>query len=429
MSLPNIWRLASVYASGTLASQLLLVASLPVLARVYSPDAFGRYAAVVAVVSVVAMVSTLRFEVGLHVPRSAAVAADLRRAAVAGVVVASAATVCGAAIVLSILQTTNREQILTWCLLLPALCCLTGVLNVSSAWAAREVRHRHVAGAQIVRSLATASAQIGIGVFIGWRSSVTLLACALLGVVVALFWLRATARTGPVARSWSRRTWLRTVAAMRMFKEFPRDSAPQALLSSASNNVSSILLVTFASAQVAGYFALAERAVKAPILLVSSSLRQAFVQGLSQAERSNTPAGDLARGAGARIALVLFMPVVVAFLAAPYVVDKLMGAQWQEAGQVIQWMIPWFYLNAIAVPFSASMQVQRLMRGLLVLESVLLLAKVLVIPIAAVAVSPRLAVFFGAVLPSLGSLGTIVIGLRAKNELRSVPRRDHENCS
>lgn len=422
VNLPKIWRLASVYASGTLASQLVMVAALPVLARIYAPDAFGQYAAAIAVVSMVTMVSPLRFDVGLHVPRTTAVAADMHRAAFGGVTVASILVACLAAITLSFRHASGREQVVIWCLLLPALCWLTGVLTISSAWAARSARHKNVAGAQIARSLATVSAQIGVGLAAEWRNSAALLTCTLLGVLIGLIWLRATAGAAPSGALWGRRAWMRSVAAIRRFKEFPRESAPQALLSSASNNVTALLLITFAGAHVAGYFALAERAVRAPILLVSSSLRQAFVQGLAQAERNGIAAGDLARSASARIALVLFVPVIAAFLLAPYVIDRLMGVQWRDAGPVVRWMIPWFFLNALAVPFSASMQVQRRMRGLLILEGALLLAKLLVIPAAALVAGAPAAVFSGAVLPALGSLGTIFIGLRVVGDARGLRR-------
>jgi len=420
MDLSRIWRLASVYAGGTLASQLLLLASLPLLARLYAPAAFGEYAAVVAVVSVVTMVSALRFDVGLHVPRTTKVAADMRRAAVTTVVGASIGTVCVAAIALSLRDGTSREDVLKWLVLLPGMCCLTGMFNVSSAWAARGARHKYVAIAQIARSAGTVSAQVVAGAYLGWSTSVSLLAGALLGVILGLICLRPTAGAVTGAAFWTRRRWLRSVAVAKMFKEFPGQSTPQALLSSMSNNAATILLVSFTNAHIAGHFALAERAVRAPISLVSASLRQAFVQGLAKAQRANVPVDNIAKSASSKIALVLLIPVICGFIFAPSLIDALMGEQWRESGPVIRWMIPWFFLNALAVPFSASMHVQRQVGSLLILELALLLARAFVIPAAALAGSAQLAVLCAAVLPSLGSLGTILIG-RTQSDKR-LPR-------
>src|SRR5690606_13275464 len=116
--LAKMWRLASVYASGTLASQLLVIASLPLLARLYGPEAFGRYGAAMGVVGFVAIVCTLRLEVALHIPKSDRIANELRRAASLVVAISSLAVAVTAAAVT--VPSAGASEILVWSVLVPA---------------------------------------------------------------------------------------------------------------------------------------------------------------------------------------------------------------------------------------------------------------------------------------------------------------------
>ena len=55
--------------SGTAAGQAIQVACIPLLTRLYSPEDFGTFALFVSIVSLLATISALRYEVAILLPR------------------------------------------------------------------------------------------------------------------------------------------------------------------------------------------------------------------------------------------------------------------------------------------------------------------------------------------------------------------------
>jgi lipopolysaccharide exporter len=426
MTFAGIWRLVGIYASGTVAAQLIAVASLPFLARLYAPAAFGQYAAVLAVVGIVTMTSTLRLELALHVARSMRVANDLRRAALVSVTLAG--ILAGAVAAVTLLFWGERHGVtdyLHWLVLLPALCVIVGVFNVQAAWLGRSGRHAVAARAQVARVLVTATGQLVAGFLLDSHGTTSLLVAALVGVLLATV---AGSRPGwsPSQDSWrSLRHWARLRGAMRLFKDFPLYSAPQALVAAIANNSPSLILATFADAYWAGQFAMADRIVRAPIVLVSTSLRQGLTQGLAATALSDEAVLDRSRKLSLQVALVLLLPAAAAFAVAPWVIEHVLGPRWQDAARIVQWLMPWFYLNTVAGPITAAWQVTRQLRSMLSKDIAFLVAKVGATVAAALLVSPLAAVLVAAVAPSLSSAATIWFGMRGRSRSRSGQQRGH----
>jgi O-antigen/teichoic acid export membrane protein len=416
MNLSGIWRLASVYAGGMLGSQLITIASLPLVARLYAPEVFGQYAAVLSVVGIISIGATLRLEQALHLPRSEHVASDVRRVALlVAMVVAIATGLLATAALFTFKSAVSATDLLNWCLLLPALCAASGSFNVLTAWAGRQGCAARAARAQIVRAALTATVQLSIAtVLTTHRNATSLLVAGLLGLLAGIAATSVRADAGRAPRSLRRYSRLRLLAVLRRFRDFPRFSAPQGLLAALTNYSPTLILMMLTNAQLAGQFAMAERIVKAPILLISGSLRQGFTQGLAKVQRGRSPITGYSSTLTRQIALVLLLPVVVAFFMAPPAVKLLMGRQWVEAGLIAQVMMPWVYLNAVAVPMGAMLQVTRQLESVLKKDVVLLILKVIALVGTALLAGPWAAVLVAALAPAVSSAVMILVGMRVK---------------
>jgi len=83
-------RSVAVVAGGTALAQLVHLASMPVVTRLYGPQAYGVFNLFVSMVVVVSNVATLSYAVAIVLPRRDAVAYWLLKASVASAVAVSA---------------------------------------------------------------------------------------------------------------------------------------------------------------------------------------------------------------------------------------------------------------------------------------------------------------------------------------------------
>ena len=67
----------AILTFGTLVTQLLGIATIPIMSRLYSPADFGKLAIFAAVVLIVATVITLRYEMKILLPKVESQANDL----------------------------------------------------------------------------------------------------------------------------------------------------------------------------------------------------------------------------------------------------------------------------------------------------------------------------------------------------------------
>src|ERR1044072_1064252 len=69
-------------ASGTTISQVIGLLCMPILTRLYGPDAFGRFGIYYAIISILGSLSTGRLELGIVLPESNVMAKKLWRVCV-----------------------------------------------------------------------------------------------------------------------------------------------------------------------------------------------------------------------------------------------------------------------------------------------------------------------------------------------------------
>src|SRR5687768_10255867 len=72
-------RLVSLVAGGNALGQLVTLGAAPILARLYSPEAFGEFAVVVSLAAVGAVVAPLALQQAINVPADRVIAAALAR--------------------------------------------------------------------------------------------------------------------------------------------------------------------------------------------------------------------------------------------------------------------------------------------------------------------------------------------------------------
>ncbi len=268
-----------VMLSGTILGQVFSVVAAPFLTRIYSPSEFGYLNVYTSTLSLLAVVASLRYEMAIPIAETEIEAADLLGVcSLSLLVMTSLIAVLAYTVPTGVLErlpwTSALGLLLQHAWLLPlGVACLGGYYILNFV-ATRAGAFKTIARTRITQGLAGPSSQIAMGLM---GFGVPGLA---LGFVIgqstgtALLFSRLVLAQREV---FGQITWRGMAAAARRYVRFPLVSSWSALLEDACHSVTSILIASLFSPQIAGYMLLSDRVVGRPLLMLSTSLLQVFV--------------------------------------------------------------------------------------------------------------------------------------------------------
>lgn len=313
-----------VLLSGGIVRQLVVVATLPVLARIYGPEAFGALGAVMAIVSMGAVVIHGRYHQAIPVARDDA---EARALLVLSCLMTCALAIPAAALLVLVFGTpiAGVGSLLAWVVPLTA---LAAVIDVLTYWRSRRRRYAASARLDAARACATVAGQFVL-VPLG---AAGLLLGTVLGTAIAA--ALAFAHAGARAFAPVRVSTLRAVALR--YRQYPLLGVPQGWTASASRNLFPLLLVKFGGIALAGQYWVGYRLLMMPVALMATAYRQVALPGFRDA------APDANRGAAWQHTLALLalglVPATLLFLHGEWLMTRALGAEWNGAGLLLGWL-------------------------------------------------------------------------------------------
>ena len=340
-------------ASGTIAGQTIVIASSPLLTRLFTPAEFGQFAVFASLIAIAVVAACLRFECAIPIIHDEDEAAAMVLAA------AMVAVAVGAAVALFILLLGDRfvaavgaEALRPWLWLLPPAVLVWGWGSVLSYWSVRRGTYR-INGLNRTYHLGSqAGGQILFGLF--GTGTTGLILGYLVGYLVrlkhhALHLPRAERR-----RLIAHRPGL-LWRVLRINWRYPAYSSGSSLLQSICDMAPVILVAALYGPAVAGLYALCQRVIALPLRFLSEAASQVFLgelRGLDGRKLYSlfrrTVAFFVVLGILGMLPLVLFAPTAFALL---------FGEPWREAGVFIQLLVPLYFAYFIVFPVSQLLHV------------------------------------------------------------------------
>ncbi|MDP2024883.1 lipopolysaccharide biosynthesis protein [Sulfuriferula sp.] len=349
------WGNISILMSGTVGAQTVGIASILVLARVYSPEDFGNYAFFFVAAGFLSLVATGSYDQAVYVettPRDAAqtaMLAILTTAALGLAVLALGFAAYGLAVELGpVAAITGFLPLLAIGIALGgsnnaliALCCQQG--RFGSLSAGRMAQAVTVA----LMSLALGLAGLGpLGLVIGFLS----------GQAVLGIWLAAASKfAGQIANSTPADFLSRAAENTR----FPKFMLPSAILNYASANAITLIGSSFFSIATLGHYNLGQRTAGLPLTVVGSAMGDMFRSSISPQSSSAGEVATLFRSTSIRLAGIGTVLVLPLALFGPLLFSVVFGPEWQEAGLYVQIISPVIFARFVVSPLSAVLALAR----------------------------------------------------------------------
>jgi len=359
---------------GTVVAQVIGLALMPVISRIFTPANFGVFGSFTAVLGVFAAGATLQYSQALMLPKDETEAVHLFvlscLAALGVAALCLLFTMVFPGYMLGMLKTPGT----TWLLWLLPLAVLVNGLNQSmQAWCIRRKAFRKTAGSQIVRSIFATGSQVIMG--LGGLGGGGLVGGSVLGDAAASLTLCGALPHTDYRRFWAGRHGSQLWQTARKFYDFPAYATPQNVLNAASQGIPVLLLAQYFGAAVAGSYALGIRMLQAPMNLVLNALRQVLFQKFSEAHNHGQKLFPLFLKMTAGLFCVAAIPCLIGFVWSPDLFSFILGKEWLEAGFYARWLVLWLGLGFCNVPSVLLGRILRQQRNLLVFDVFLLIAR------------------------------------------------------
>ncbi len=346
-------RRLALLSGGTMLGQAVVLLSSPLLTRLYTPEEFGLLGVFASLSGILGSSIALRYDFAVPVCDDDGEAAGIVLVAMVAVTLLSGAVGLLVWVLgpwLAALTSTPELAPALW--LLPVSLALWGLSLPLSFWMVRQAGYRIVAANKVVRFVVQVAVQLGLG----------LAGAGGLGLVigVAAGYLASTAHF-LLALPPAERALLRAVPAGRLWPlaarhwRYPAFSTPSGLLQSAIQFLPATLVAVVYGPTAAGWFALAQRLLELPVVLLSNSASAVFL-----AEVRGLPAIEVRRlflRTAGRFTVLGLLGMAPLLLLGPQLFALLFGEPWRDAGSVLQCLLLAQLARFVVIPISQTLNV------------------------------------------------------------------------
>jgi O-antigen/teichoic acid export membrane protein len=342
-----------VMLRGSLIAQAISFAALPLLARMYAPEDFGRYQIFLSIMGFLLLAASLRYEVAVLNAETDEYAFSLARLCLyinGGLAILTLiASVAVNLVAPDLLAKLGRGF---W--LLPPTLFAGGAFQTLSYLLLRSHAFKESSAARAAQALGNS----GSAFLMGWMrlTAVGLMTADLAGRLLAVGFAGARMiRSDARYRVWGDRTYsLRHL--LHRYREYPLISLPGSLLDGVGTSITPVLMFGVFGAAVSGQYALVERSIAMPVAVIAQAVSQVYMASFSTALRANaSSAGALFKQIVLTHLKIAALPAIALFFFGRPAFELVFGTQWGLAGALAQTMAPLFLMSFLVSPVTMTL--------------------------------------------------------------------------
>lgn len=365
----SFFRHVFILSGASVLAQLINIASIPILSRLYSPDDFGVLSLFTSVVGVFATISGFRYYLVLPLARRERYV----HAIVWLCVLLQAACVAVITLLVAVFgkyaEGTPYSVLLSYRYLIPIGVFCIGMYSMAVQWAIREKLFTLIAKTKLSQVSAACVINLACAV-LGLRPLGLLLgniAGQSCGMSVLMRTLLKRAQRGSF-------DIVRIKRAAIYYRRMCFFDTPGAVLNMAGTYLLPVLIAYYFSSSVVGSFSMAQQALILPSAIVGTAIGQVFQQRASEALYDGT-LPHITANTFELLARIGIFPILVISIMAPEIFPVILGSRWEDAGRIAALLGPWIALNFIYSPLSTLYTTLMLQRMGLVFVSIYTLTR------------------------------------------------------
>jgi O-antigen/teichoic acid export membrane protein len=340
----------SVVAGGAFISQVINLVTLLILTRLYTPQDFGIFGTYSAIVTLSAVISGLRYELAISLPKRKETAANILTLTVAIVIIFSFLILI-AVVVTDLLGLFPYLELFSYSYAIPYGVAAAGLYQTIIYWAMRHREFESISKSRVLQATILSVAQLAF----------VCLGAGVMGLIAGIILSHlagAVLLIGALSRD-NKWLTLRQVTGRRMrwlamhLQRFPKFSVLEGLAAAAATQLPIIVFAASFTSTYSGQFVLALLIAQAPLRLFGSAMGQVLFSRTADAKRD----GDLVNLmlSGLRmLARLGIAPLLMTATIAPELFALVFGETWRVAGTYVTWLTPILALEFIVAPLSVA---------------------------------------------------------------------------
>ncbi len=335
--------------SGNTFSQVIPFLIAPFLARIFSVEEFAEFANILAIIGLIGIVSTGRLEIAIPLPKSKKKAQNI---VFTGLLICILLSVLCGFIPLfgqEISDIYNSKEISRYLWLIPISVLSYGLLGLTSNWALREQKFTNLSVGKVVQSIVNN----GLAVVLGYYGAGVygLLASWILSQYINISYLFWSFNKKFNLKEYNLSTVKSTLIE---YKDFPLVNSLHAFMDIfATQFVLFWMISSFFGNIELGLFSVMVKYIKAPIVLVSSSVSQLFYVEATKAKNEGLPIKPIAIKTLKTTILFAIPFVIILGFFGPIIFKIYLGSNWEFSGIYARSLIPMFFLYFLVSPISS----------------------------------------------------------------------------
>ncbi len=356
--------------SGTLIAQIVMLAFMPILTRLYTPSEFGIYSLFFSIAGIFGMVSSLKYDQAIMLPKTDKDAQAL--------VFLSVLIILGIISLITLGLFLFNDYFIhyfsglvdvVW--LLPVSILLTGLLQIFNAFSSRNQFYKKLATVRVANSLTIVGFQ-GLSRSL-FRIDGLIIGKMFADLVSLFLLLRFHLKNQTLQlRSLSKR---RLLANAKRHNHFPKYQSFTVFLNALSQSIPVLLFASLYSAEIAGFYALTVQMLQAPIGLIGGSTREVYYQRASKMFAAGENILGLYVKTTMGLLKIFIIPFVTIAIFGGYLFTFFFGNEWSHSGAMAQILILWFLFLFINPPSVITYSILKLQKVQMILEIVSILLR------------------------------------------------------
>lgn len=340
---------------GNIGAQIILLVTLPVITRLYDPEAYGLLAIFVSISLVLIGVSPLRFNAVILLPKKESDALNVMALSLGVVVCIAALTVFFLIFFRNIICLYLNLDSISYYWLLPINIWLGGWYLVFSFWYTRKGQFGNLAFSRIAE-VASDKCFVILGGFLLNGSTILLLSGLLLGKIVSIAtigWRTFEEEIDNLKNSVSLKTMKELATRYQSFARY----SGWIFLNSLSRELPALFLGLFFGSSIVGFYALSNRVLAQPLIAMGDSISRSFFQKISEIQRSGKNIAMPVQEMFEYLLLLVVFPMFLLSLIAPAAVELVFGENWMPAADYVRIMWAFFVCPFIFRPLSVVLDI------------------------------------------------------------------------
>ena len=408
---PGMLRDTLTLTGGGAAAQLLTLAAMPALSRLFSPADYGIYAVYAFLVAVPSALAAWSYEAAIPLPKDEDEARHLVGLALTAVCITTVAAILPLWYADAVAGALRAPALAPWLALVPLNVFAVGIYQVLSYWHNRHTAYQGLAASRVVMSGLTAGTQFAAGT--AGSGVGGLIVGQILGQLAAPLSLwRQTVRLGVDPREVLRRTVL--LPLLRQYRRFPLYTGWGTIMSVGAAQMIPVLLAWFFGPAEAGLFFFGYRLVSAAVALWTTSIGQVFYQRAARTLHEGQDLTAFVESMVVRLVRLFVLPCAAFAAVAPQFFTIVFGSAWTATGEYMRVITPLLFLQAVTAPVSLTLFLLEKNHVAALVQLALLVGAALSLGAAGVLhAGPRIAVLAYGTVQSVTYLVYLLIVLRA----------------